>query len=96
MTKKVQIHKKDWSNILTEAAWAYRTTWKATTGFTSFELVYGKAVMMPIEFEHKTLQTTLELNITLLAAQDERILHLKSLYEMRKIALQRIEIIQQQ
>ena len=52
--------------------------------------------MMPIEFGHKTLQTALELNITLPIAQEERILHLNSLDEMRKTTLQRTEIIQQQ
>ena len=52
--------------------------------------------MMPIEFEHKTLCTTLELNITLPVAQEEIILHLNSLDEMRKTNLQRKKIIQQQ
>lgn len=96
LTKTVQIHRKDWSSRLTEAVWAYRTTWKTTTGFTPFELVYGKAAMLSIEFEHKTLRTTLELNISLPAAQEERLLHLNSLDEMRKTALERTEIIQQQ
>lgn len=74
MTKTVQIHRKDWSIRLTEAVWAYRTTWKTTTGFTPFELVYGKEIMLPIEFEHKILCTALELNISLPATQEERLL----------------------
>lgn len=42
LTKTVALHKKDWSNRLPEAIWAYRTTWKTTIGFTPFEMVYGK------------------------------------------------------
>ena len=38
-------------------------------GFTPFELLYGKTVVMPIEFEHKTLKTTIELDSALPVAQ---------------------------
>ena len=92
----MQIHRKDWNNRFTEVVWAYQTTWKKTTRFTPFELVYGKETMFPIEFEHKTLCTTLELNISLPATQEERLLHLNSLDEIRKTTLERIEFIQQQ
>lgn len=87
LTKTVQIYKKDQSSRLAEAAWAYRTTWKTTTSFTPFELVYGKTTMMSIQFEHKTLRTALKVNIDLPTAQEERILHLNSLDEMRKTTL---------
>lgn len=56
---------------LLEALWAYITTWKTTIGFTPFQLVYGKSAMMPMEFEHKTLRTTLELNLDLTTTQKE-------------------------
>ena len=67
---------------LQEVVWAYRTTSKTTIGFTPFELLYGKVVMLPIEFEHKTLRTTLELDIELPIAKREHLLHLNSLDEM--------------
>ena len=51
--------------------------------------------MIPIEFEHEMLKTTLELNITLPTSQEERILHLNSLDEMRKTTWQRTKIIQE-
>jgi hypothetical protein len=44
LTKTVQHHHKDWADRLPEALWAYRTTWRNTTGFTPYELVYGKRV----------------------------------------------------
>ena len=52
--------------------------------------------MLPIKFEHKTLRTTLELNIELPATQRERLLHLNSLDEMCKAALECTEIIHKQ
>ena len=71
-------------------------SWKSTTGFTPFELLYGKIVVMPIEFKHKTLQTTLELGITLPAAQHVHILHLNELDEWKKLALHNTKLIQNQ
>lgn len=42
LTKTVQLHHRDWSSRLLEVVWAYRTTWKTTTRFVPFELLYGK------------------------------------------------------
>ena len=50
--------------------------------------------MLPIEFEHKTLRTTLTLDIDLPAAQRECLLHLNSLDEMRKTTLEHTELVQ--
>lgn len=58
--------------------------------------IYGKIAMLPIELEHKTLRTALELNIELLAAEREHLIYLNSLDEMRKATLACIEIIQKQ
>jgi hypothetical protein len=33
-----------------------------TIGFTPYELVYGKIVVLPIEFEYKTLPKNLKLD----------------------------------
>ena len=52
--------------------------------------------VMPIEFEHKTLQTTLELDITLPITQQDRILHLNELDEWLKSTLHNTELIQSQ
>ena len=92
----MSIHKKDWATKLPEALWAYRTTWKTTTGFTPFQLLYGKSAMMPVEFEYKTLRTTLELDLDLTTAQREKILTLNGLDEWRKPALHNTEMVQQQ
>ena len=81
LTKIVHFHHRDWTNRLREFVWACKEIWKTTTRFTPFELLYGKVAMLPIEFEHKTLRTTLELDIELPIAQKEHLLHLNSLDE---------------
>lgn len=96
LTKTRALHKKYWSNRLLETIWAYKTTWKTPISLTPFEMVYGKTTMMSIEFEHKTLRTTLQLNMTLSEAQRDRILQLNSLDELRKMVVQHIELIQHQ
>eukprot|EP00253_Pinus_taeda_P020004 PITA_20004 len=50
LTKVVSSSKKDWANCLVEATWAYTTTWKTTTNFIPYELVYGKRALLSIEF----------------------------------------------
>ena len=42
LTKTVNMHQKDWAERLPEALWAYRTTWRNSTGHTPYELVYSK------------------------------------------------------
>jgi hypothetical protein len=54
LTKTVQLHHRDWVDRLPEALRAYRITWRNTTGNTPYELVYGKQVLLPIEFKVRT------------------------------------------
>jgi len=65
MTKTVETNKKDWADKLNEALWAYRITWKNTTGFIPYQLVYGKEVMVPIEFQIHTYKLVADLGIDL-------------------------------
>ena len=50
LIKIVASHCRDWAQNLPEALWAYRTTWRNTTGFSPFKLVYGKSPLFPVEF----------------------------------------------
>jgi hypothetical protein len=68
-------------SLSTTKVWAYNTTWNTTTGFTPYELVYGKNAMLPIDFEIATLRTTSNLNLDLSSAQKEILQHLNSLDE---------------
>ena len=96
LTKTVKENRKDWSYRLPEALWAYRTTWRNTTGFSPYELVYGKSVVFPMEFEIKTLRTALAVNLDLTDAQTARLQQLNELEEKRLNTIQQTTIIQQQ
>jgi hypothetical protein len=51
-------------------------------GFTPYELVYGKHVVLPIEFEVKTLITMLQVGLDLSKAQKH---HLNQINELDEI-----------
>ena len=79
-----------------EALWAYRTTWKNTTGFNPYEMVYGKQVLLPIEFQISTYRLEAELGMHLNEAQQQRMKQLNELDEVRQDALQQTTVVQQQ
>ncbi|KAL3692362.1 hypothetical protein R1sor_006013 [Riccia sorocarpa] len=54
--KTVERNPKDWDKRLIGAVWAYRTTYKTTTGQSPFQLVYGQEAILPIEFMLPTLR----------------------------------------
>eukprot|EP00253_Pinus_taeda_P006567 PITA_06567 len=96
LTKTVKDNRKDWSQRLPEALWAYRTTWRNTTGFSPYELVYGKNAIFPVEFEIKTLRTALAVNLDLTDVQTARLQQLLELDEKRLDAIHQTNMIQQQ
>eukprot|EP00253_Pinus_taeda_P024763 PITA_24763 len=72
ITKTVHLHRRDWAERLPEALWAYRNTWRNTTGHSPYELVYGKEVLLPIEFQVKTFKMSVQLGMDLSEAQKHR------------------------
>jgi transposase InsO family protein len=65
LTKIVQLHHKDWVDWFLEALWAYITTRRTITDHTPYELVYGKHVLFPIEFQVKTFRSAMQLGMDL-------------------------------
>ncbi|XP_058767631.1 uncharacterized protein LOC131641343 [Vicia villosa] len=53
LEKTVSSSRKDWSQKLDGALWAYCTAYKAPIGLTPFQMVYGKTCHLPVEMEHK-------------------------------------------
>ena len=96
LTKMVRSHRRDWADRIPEALWAYRTTWRNTTGFSPYDLVYGKSVIFLIEFEIKTLKTATEVNLDVSEAQKRRLNQLNELDENRLADVDQIVLIQQQ
>ena len=96
LTKVVSSSRKDWADRLVEATWTYNTTWKTTTGFTPYEVVYGKKALLSIEFKYNTLRVAAQLDLDLIHAQCERLLQLNGLDEQRMQALLHSEVVQLQ
>ncbi|RVW60153.1 hypothetical protein CK203_092315 [Vitis vinifera] len=49
---------RDWSEKLPFALWAYRTSFRTSTGATPYSLVYGMEAMLPVEIEMGSLRVT--------------------------------------
>jgi len=87
LTKTINMHRKYYAKRLQEALRAYRTTWRNSMGHTPYELVYGKQVLLPIEFQIKTFRTAVQLGLDLSEAQQQRLLQLNELDEFRRDAI---------
>ena len=74
---------------------AYCTTWRNTTGFSPYELVYGKTIVFLIKFEIKNLRTATEENLDLMEAQKNLLNQLNELDENRTIVVHHTTLIQQ-
>ena len=96
MTKTVKKHKRDWSDKLLEALWACCTIWKNTIGYSPYEMVYGKQVLLLIEFQISTYRLVVELGMDLNEAKQQRVMQLNELDEARQDALQQTTMVQQQ
>ena len=51
---------RDWSEKLPFALWAYRTSFRTSTGATPYSLVYGMKAVLPVEIEMISLRVILE------------------------------------
>lgn len=96
MTKTIQMNKKDWLDKLKEQLWAYKITWKNTTRFSPYQLVYGKEVLLPIEFQIHTLKIASGLGLDLSKAQQQRLMQMNELDEIRQHEVQHTSLVQQQ
>ena len=55
---------RDWSQKLPFALWAYRTSFRTSTGSTPYSLVYGMEAVLPVEIEIGSLRVALEHQIS--------------------------------
>ena len=96
LTKIDRSHHRDWDDRLPKALWAYRTTRCNTTGFSPYDLVYGKSVVYTIEFEIKTLNTAMEVNLDVTESQRNRLNQLNEHEEKNIAVVDQTTLIQQQ
>ena len=83
-------HKKDWHLMMLSSLWAYWTSAKTSTSFTPFQLVYGLETTLLIECEIPLLKLASEL-LPNNSHEEERLLYLKRLDEIRRIVAMVIE-----
>ena len=75
---------KDWDKLLTYLLFAYREVPQASTGFSPFELLYGRAVRGPLDILRETWQTDCRSDESVLShvlAMREKLAHMTELVE---------------
>ncbi|XP_076958075.1 uncharacterized protein LOC143633709 [Bidens hawaiensis] len=89
MEKTVGKNRKDWSDKLDDALWAFRTAFKTPIGTMPFRMVYGKACHLPVELEHKAYWALRAVNLDLTQAAKNRYLQIHEVEELRDEAYAR-------
>ncbi|MCO5612776.1 hypothetical protein L7F22_067046 [Adiantum nelumboides] len=86
ITKHVRDRPQDWDKHLTAALWAYKTSFKVSTQFNPYHLVYGQEALLPIEVELGSLRVLARETTSSKEKLEQRILDLQRLELDREAA----------
>ena len=92
LEKMVGPSRKDWSQRLDDALWAYRTAYKTPIGMSPFRIVYGKPCHLPVELEHRAFWAVKQFNTNIDEAGTHRKLQISELEEIRNDAYESARI----
>ena len=90
--KTYGVEGQDWEEQLPVVIWAYKTTYKAITGHTSFHLMYRQEAIMPIEHTVPRLRVAIQNRLGDEESLKERLHTLLKLDEMRIFSQWAIEV----
>ncbi|XP_076929393.1 uncharacterized protein LOC143593757 [Bidens hawaiensis] len=89
LEKTVDKNRKDWSDKLDDALWAFRIAFKTPIGTTPFRMIYGKACHLSVDLEHRAYWALRSVNLDLTQASKNRYLQIHEVEELRDEAYAR-------
>lgn len=92
--KSCGVEQEDWEERLPAVLWAYRTTYKVTTGHTPFQLMYAQEAMVPAEYTVPSLWVAVENRLGDTESMNARLDGLVKLDERRLMAQWATEVAQ--
>ena len=78
---------EEWEANLPKCLWAYRTSYKVSTNFTPFELVYGQEVVLPIHMQLGVFKSMKRMDLSQEQVLLDRIVSLEKVRTNREAAL---------
>lgn len=81
--KSCRVEQEDWEEKLPSVLWAYRTTYKVTTGQTPFQLMYDQEAIVLAEFMVPSLRIAIKNRLGDMESLWERLYVLGKLDECR-------------